>query len=50
MEKIHITIEDGINPGIALERVRTVVSRGRISKNCNVIILIPFASGFIFGS
>ena len=32
-EKIHITIEDGINPVVALERVAEVVRDGRVSKN-----------------
>jgi hypothetical protein len=33
MEKIHITIEDGIEPSVALDHVRDVVKHGRISKN-----------------
>jgi hypothetical protein len=31
-EKIHITIEDGIEPAVALDHVRSVVKHGRISK------------------
>ena len=33
MSKIHITIEDGIEPVVALDHVRSVVKHGRISKN-----------------
>lgn len=48
MEKIHITIEDGINPEIALERVRTVVSRGRISKNGKLYCYVTaFGDGIV---
>lgn len=31
-QKMRITIEDGIDPVVALERVKAVVSKGRISK------------------
>ena len=48
MEKIHITIEDGINPEIALERVRTVVSRGRICKNGKLYCYVTaFGDGIV---
>jgi hypothetical protein len=33
MSKIHITIEDGIEPEVALDHVRSVVKHGRVSKN-----------------
>lgn len=33
MSKIHITIEDDIEPAVALDHVRSVVKHGRISKN-----------------
>ncbi len=32
-EKIHITIDDGINPEVALRHVAEVVSKGRVGKN-----------------
>ena len=31
--KIHITVEDGIEPSVALEHVAEVMKRGRISGN-----------------
>lgn len=33
MEKMHITIEDGINSVVALRHVAEVVRGGRVSKN-----------------
>ena len=32
-EKIHITVEDGIEPSVALEHVASVMRNGRISGN-----------------
>ena len=33
MSKIHITVEEGIEPSVALEHVAEVMKRGRISGN-----------------
>ena len=47
-QKIHITIEDGINPVMALEKIKCVVSNGKISKHGKLYCYVTeFADGIV---